>query len=558
MRRGRDGVWRIEGRPSWRNAEYAYAVTVYVPDEVVTNVVTDPYSLGLTMNSRRSLLVDLDDHEPHGWDRLRKPKLEQPEDSTIYELQVRDFSITDETVPARDRGTYRAFTHAHSDGMRHLRRLAGSGMNSLHLLPTNDIATIEEDRSKQAEPACDLPSLPPDSEAQQACITPVRDLDGFNWGYDPLHYTTPEGSYSTRPDSPARTLEFREMVQAINGAGLRVVMDVVYNHTPAAGQDSKSVLDKIVPGYYHRLSPTGAVETSTCCANTATEHRMMEKLMVESVVTWAREYKVDGFRFDLMGHHSKENMVKVRRALDKLGRDIYIYGEGWNFGEVVDNARRRARRRAVRRRPAAAAGLRQRAAHRPERVDDADRGAAACASAARPRPDQGRPRRQSARLPVRRPPRADGDGRAGRLQRAARRLRRRPERDHHLRRRARQRDAVRHPAVQAAAAHVDGRPGADERRRAVDRRARPVARLLARRDRPAALEVARPQQLQLGRLVQPDRLVVRGLDSGSGLPPREDNASKWPLMRPLLGADPPIEPRPEHIRSAARARFSGA
>ena len=350
MDRGRDGVWRIDGRPSWRNAEYAYAVTVYVQDEVVTNVVTDPYSLGLTLNSRRSLLVDLDDRElaPRGWDRLRKPELDQPEDSTIYELHVRDFSITDETVPARDRGTYRAFTHADSDGMRHLRRLAGSGMNSLHLLPTNDIATIEEDRSRQQEPPCDLASFPPDSEQQQACIGLVKDADGFNWGYDPLHYTTPEGSYSTRPDGTARTREFREMVMGVNRAGLRVVMDVVYNHTPAAGQDPKSILDRIVPGYYHRLNPaTGAVETSTCCSNTATEHRMMEKLMVESVVTWAREYKVDGFRFDLMGHHSKANMLNVRRALDSLtlrrdgvdGRRIYVYGEGWNFGEVANNAR---------------------------------------------------------------------------------------------------------------------------------------------------------------------------------------------------------------------------
>jgi pullulanase-type alpha-1,6-glucosidase len=349
MRRGRDGVWRIEGRRSWRDAEYAYAVNVYVPDEVVTNVVTDPYSLGLSLNSRRSLLVDLRDRAlaPPGWARLRKPKLAQPEDSTIYELHVRDFSITDETVPARDRGTYRAFTHERSDGMRHLRRLADAGMNSLHLLPSNDIATIEEDRALQVEPLCDLASFPPASEEQQACIGRVKDADGFNWGYDPLHYTTPEGSYSTRPDGTARTREFREMVMGVNRAGLRVVMDVVYNHTPAAGQDPKSVLDRIVPGYYHRLSLTGAVETSTCCSNTATEHRMMEKLMVESIVTWARQYKVDGFRFDLMGHHSKANMLKVRRALDSLtlGRDgvdgkrIYVYGEGWNFGEVANNAR---------------------------------------------------------------------------------------------------------------------------------------------------------------------------------------------------------------------------
>ena len=125
-------------------------------------------------------------------------------------------------------------------------------------------------------------------------------------------------------------------------------MDVVYNHSPAAGQDPKSILDRVVPGYYQRLDPaTGAVETSTCCSNTATEHRMMEKLMVDSVVTWARHYKVDGFRFDLMGHHSKANMLAVRRALNALtlrrdgvdGRRIFVYGEGWNFGEVANNAR---------------------------------------------------------------------------------------------------------------------------------------------------------------------------------------------------------------------------
>src|SRR3712207_4894314 len=138
------------------------------------------------------------------------------------------------------------------------------------------------------------------------------------------------------------------MVQCLNRVGQRAVIDVVYNHTPASGQDPKSILDRVVPGYYHRLDPaTGAVETSTCCQNTATEHAMMEKLMVDSVVTWAREYKVDGFRFDLMGHHSRDNMLAVRAALDALtpeedgvdGSQIYVYGEGWEFGEVADDAR---------------------------------------------------------------------------------------------------------------------------------------------------------------------------------------------------------------------------
>jgi hypothetical protein len=239
MRRGDDGVWRVTGDPSWRNAAYLYEVTVYVPtlDKMVTNAVTDPYSVALTTNSARSVLAVLDDPalEPRGWQGLRKPALRQPEDSTIYELHVCDFSITDETVPAAHRGTYLAFTDRRSDGMRHLRDLARAGTNSLHLLPSNDIATIEEVRAAQQEPPCDLRSFPPDSPLQQECVARVAATDGFNWGYDPLHYTTPERSYATDPDGPARTLQFREMVSGINRAGLWVIMDVVYNHTPAAG-----------------------------------------------------------------------------------------------------------------------------------------------------------------------------------------------------------------------------------------------------------------------------------------------------------------------------------
>ena len=136
------------------------------------------------------------------------------------------------------------------------------------------------------------------------------------------------------------------MVGALHATGLQVVLDEVYNHTAASGQGEKSVLDRVVPGYYQRLNAAGDVETSTCCQNVATEHEVAEKLMVDSVVLWAKEYKVDGFRFDLMGHHSKENMLAVRAALDELtlaedgvdGKAVYLYGEGWNFGEVADNA----------------------------------------------------------------------------------------------------------------------------------------------------------------------------------------------------------------------------
>ena len=216
----------------------------------------------------------------------------------------------------------------------------------MHLLPTFDIATIEEDRTQQAVPDCDLASMPADSAEQQACIEPIVDADGFNWGYDPYHFSAPEGSYAVDPEGGARVAEFRSMVGALHGMGLQVVLDEVFNHTSASGQADTSVLDQVVPGYYQRLNVAGGVETSTCCQNVATEHEVAEKLMVDSVVLWAREYKVDGFRFDLMGHHSKDNMLAIRDALDELtlkkdgvdGKAIYLYGEGWNFGEVADNA----------------------------------------------------------------------------------------------------------------------------------------------------------------------------------------------------------------------------
>lgn len=349
MTREDDGTWTVTGEPGWEDAAYRFAVTVYAPsvDEVVTNEVTDPYAVGLTENSTHSVLVDLDDPRwaPELWADTPRPVVERPVDRTIYELHVRDFSISDETVPEELRGTYLAFAQEDSNGMRHLRTLAEAGMNTVHLLPTFDIATIEEDPAARTEP--DVPDAAPDSEEQQAAVSATRDLDGFNWGYDPWHFSTPEGSYAVERDGGSRTAEFRTMVGGLHDAGLQVVLDKVYNHTSDSGQDERSVLDRVVPGYYHRLSATGSVETSTCCQNVATEHEMAEKLMVDSVLTWATDYGVDGFRFDLMGHHSRDNMVAVREALDALtleddgvdGESVYVYGEGWNFGEVADNAR---------------------------------------------------------------------------------------------------------------------------------------------------------------------------------------------------------------------------
>ncbi|MGW3587525.1 pullulanase-type alpha-1,6-glucosidase [Streptomyces fungicidicus] len=343
------GVWSVTGPASWKGKEYRYTVQVWAPGtrEIVTNKVTDPYSVALTTDSERSLVVDLADRSlaPEGWSSLGKPKAVPLKDAQIQELHIRDFSVADRT--AKDPGTYRAFTDKDSDGSKHLRELAKAGTSYVHLLPAFDIATIPEKKADRESADCDLASYPADSAEQQKCVTEAAAKDAYNWGYDPYHYTVPEGSYATDPDGTARTVEFREMVKALNEDGLRVVMDVVYNHTAASGQAKTSVLDRIVPGYYQRLLADGSVANSTCCANTATENAMMGKLVVDSVVTWAREYKVDGFRFDLMGHHPKANILAVRKALDGLtpakdgvdGKKIILYGEGWNFGEIADDAR---------------------------------------------------------------------------------------------------------------------------------------------------------------------------------------------------------------------------
>ncbi|MFD9820270.1 pullulanase-type alpha-1,6-glucosidase [Streptomyces violascens] len=343
------GVWSVTGPASWSGKPYRYAVRVWAPSvrKVVTNLVTDPYSTALTADSARSLVVDLADPKlaPKGWATLKKPAAVPLRDARIQELHIRDFSIADPT--SHHPGQYLAFTDTGSDGMKHLARLAESGTSYVHLLPAFDIAGIPEKRSGQAMPACDLKVYAPDSEEQQACVARAAAKDAYNWGYDPLHYTVPEGSYASDPDGTRRTVEFRQMVQGLGNAGLRTVMDVVYNHTAASGQADDSVLDKIVPGYYQRLMPDGSVANSTCCANTAPENAMMGKLVVDSVVTWAKQYKVDGFRFDLMGHHPKANILAVRAALDALtvakdgvdGKKIIMYGEGWNFGEVADDAR---------------------------------------------------------------------------------------------------------------------------------------------------------------------------------------------------------------------------
>lgn len=388
-----NGVWEFELGREHDRKYYRFHVQVYHHQNNKINgfEVTDPYSVSLSTDSQFSQFADLANDpglKPEGWDGIRK-KLPRAVDITLYEGHVRDFSIWDDTVPLEHRGTYMAFTYNGkngkplSNGMRHLMQLREAGLTHLHLLPVNDIGSVIEDRERRIDlhdpydRICEMIGHP---ELVKECMefgdTPIIDvfwmlaekdplteriqlpysapgryrglaaLDGFNWGYDPWHFNAPEGSYSSDPEGTARIRELREMVKALHESGLKIVVDVVYNHTLESGMAPKSVFDKIVPGYYHRRNPdTGAVETSTCCENTAAEFAMMEKLIIDSVILWAKHYKIDSFRFDLMGHHPRYVIENLMDALAELtieehgvdGRNIYVYGEGWDFGEVAGN-----------------------------------------------------------------------------------------------------------------------------------------------------------------------------------------------------------------------------
>ncbi len=373
------GSWSVQGGSELVGKFYRYDIQVYHPvsRKLESYQVTDPYSLSLAMNSEFSQVVDLNDPalKPEGWDSLKAPHSQQnPADITIYEAHVRDLTGNDDSTPAEHRGKFLGLTDTDTAPVKHLQALAKSGVSHLHLLPVFDIATVNEDPAKVANISDDFGKLcqvnpevqnskfagycssgqtieavlgdlqgsdSKENPQVQELYSYLRGVDSFNWGYDPYHYTTPEGSYATNAEGSQRILEFREMVKAIKqNIGMNVVMDVVYNHTNEAGLGPKSVLDKIVPWYYQRLNPeTGSVENSTCCSNTAPEHAMFAKLMDDSLVTWARDYKIDAFRFDLMGHHPKDQMVQALAAVKQVNPEMYFYGEGWNFGEVQDDKR---------------------------------------------------------------------------------------------------------------------------------------------------------------------------------------------------------------------------
>ncbi|HAT1543703.1 TPA: pullulanase-type alpha-1,6-glucosidase, partial [Aeromonas hydrophila] len=373
------GSWSVQGGSELVGKFYRYDIQVYHPvsRKLESYQVTDPYSLSLAMNSEFSQVVDLNDPalKPEGWDSLKAPHSQQnPADITIYEAHVRDLTGNDDSTPVEHRGKFLGLTDTDTAPVKHLQALAKSGVSHLHLLPVFDIATVNEDPTKVANISDDFGKLcqvnpevqnskfggycssgqtieavlgdlqgsdSKENPQVQELYGYLRGVDSFNWGYDPYHYTTPEGSYATNAEGSQRILEFREMVKAIKqNIGMNVVMDVVYNHTNEAGLGPKSVLDKIVPWYYQRLNPeTGSVENSTCCSNTAPEHAMFAKLMDDSLVTWARDYKIDAFRFDLMGHHPKDQMVQALAAVKQVNPEMYFYGEGWNFGEVQDDKR---------------------------------------------------------------------------------------------------------------------------------------------------------------------------------------------------------------------------
>jgi pullulanase-type alpha-1,6-glucosidase len=364
------GAWVVKGDKNLVFAYYQYEVTVFHPasKKIEILAVSDPYSLSLSVDGFYSQVIDLNDAktQPAAWAAQASPRVAAPEDNILYEVHIRDFSASDKSIKnANARGKYAAFLEKDSDGVKHLTELRSAGLNVIHLMPTFDFGTVDTDSEKTISlddklekvcrlnpknPACAnninstqtlralLASFNPRSGDAQAIIESLRTQDNYNWGYDPFHYTVPQASYAVNPEGSARIVEFREMVAQLHNMGFKVIMDVVYNHTYAAGLHEKSVLDKIVPNYYHRLNPvSGAIEQSTCCDNTATEHVMMAKLMTDSLVVWARDYRINGFRFDLMGHQPKTAMLQARDAVRKIDPDTYFYGEGWNFGEVANN-----------------------------------------------------------------------------------------------------------------------------------------------------------------------------------------------------------------------------
>ena len=350
-----NGTWSLHGRRTeLYDSFYNFRVTVFHPKEnqIMTSVASDPYARSLAADGRRAHIFDVENDlsaKPKGWETLMKPSLNHICEGSIYELHVRDFSALDDSVPEHIRGKYAALSYEEGRGVKHLKKLSHYGLSHVHLLPTYDFGSVperlENQKSLSQADITGMKHLDSDSEFQQTLTSKIASEDAQNWGYDPVHYGVPEGSYSTNPDGATRILEYREMVKFLSEKiHLRIIVDVVYNHTQSSGPtDVNSVLDKIVPGYYHRRNFRGDYEASTCCNNTASEHFMMDRLIVDDLIHWAKDYKVDGFRFDLMGHLMLKTMLKAKAKLESLtlerdgvdGTKLYLYGEGWDYAEVA-------------------------------------------------------------------------------------------------------------------------------------------------------------------------------------------------------------------------------
>lgn len=297
------GTWIYEKTGDANGIYYTYSVTV----NGSTKEAVDPYAKAVGVNGNRGMVIDLDATDPEGFDKDTKPELENMTDAVIYELHVRDLS-SDASSGIENTGKFLGLTETGTTnseglatGLDHMKDL---GVTHVHILPSYDYATVDETN---------------------------LDSDQFNWGYDPKNYNVPEGSYSTDPYNGAiRVEEYKKMVQTLHENGIRVVMDVVYNHTYNT-EDSN--FQKIVPDYYYRMNGDLYSNASGCGNETASERSMMRKFMIDSVVYWATEYHVDGFRFDLMGVHDMETMKEIRTALNEIDSSIIIYGEGWTSGD---------------------------------------------------------------------------------------------------------------------------------------------------------------------------------------------------------------------------------
>ena len=297
MKRVGAGKWQLTVKNDLKGKYYLFGVYNNAQPDLTPGV----FAKAVGVNGQRGAIIDLKDTDPEGWSEDKRPELRNPVDLVIYEMHHRDFSI-DYSSGIKNKGKFLALTEPKA--IEHLKRL---GVNAIHILPSFDYACVDESQPDKPQ---------------------------YNWGYDPLNYNVPEGSYSTNAADPkARIKEFKQMVQALHKAGIRVILDVVYNHT---FNIDGSNFQKTYPGYYFRHRPDGTYSDGSGCGNeTASEKPLMREFMVESVKYWVNEYHIDGFRFDLMGVHDIETMNLIRAELNKIDPSIYVYGEGWSAGSCA-------------------------------------------------------------------------------------------------------------------------------------------------------------------------------------------------------------------------------